>query len=93
MTCDAGEGTGLLKGVNVSSGKYFTPCLQMDTWEDVEWLREPGLFWEAATKDAAERNITTSKYLEDLGNAMSRFKKSDVVHDREEFYSFLDTIH
>ena len=84
---------GLLRGVDVTSSDYFTSSLKMDTVDDVEWLFERGLFWKAATIDAEKKNIATELYLEDLIKAMSNFKISDEVHDREQFYSFLEKIY
>jgi hypothetical protein len=56
----------------------------MNSTDDVQWLWEPGVLWEAATKDANERNIYTSDYLERVNCALV----SREVHDREGFYQF-----
>lgn len=63
--------------------------LVSENGHDVEWLLEPGLLWKAVTIDAAEVNITTDRYLQDLVEAMARFEKSDAVHDREQAALFI----
>eukprot|EP00549_Striatella_unipunctata_P016900 CAMPEP_0118689916 /NCGR_PEP_ID=MMETSP0800-20121206/9770_1 /TAXON_ID=210618 ORGANISM="Striatella unipunctata, Strain CCMP2910" /NCGR_SAMPLE_ID=MMETSP0800 /ASSEMBLY_ACC=CAM_ASM_000638 /LENGTH=179 /DNA_ID=CAMNT_0006587397 /DNA_START=234 /DNA_END=770 /DNA_ORIENTATION=+ len=91
--CWAGkEDFGLLHGIDVASSEYFTSSLKMDAPDNVDWLMERGLFWNAATMDAKERNVTTIQYIEDVVNSMIRFKKRDEVHDREKFYSFLEQV-
>jgi hypothetical protein len=81
------RGFGLLTGIDVESE------LAMNSTDDVQWLWEPGLLWEAATKDANVQNISTSDYLELVRGAMIKFRESGEVHDREVFYQFLEEVH
>jgi hypothetical protein len=61
----------------------------MDSIQDVQWLQERGLLYEAAKADAVSFNITVDEYLDRVYWAMVAFQTSDEVHDREEFYAFL----
>jgi len=83
---------GLLNGIDVTSAEYYTSSLKMDSDEDVAWLFQLGLLWDAASKDASERNVTTHEYVNDVLDAINEFQASDEVHDREDFYAFLDLI-
>ena len=80
---------GLLRGVDVETGEYYTPNLKMDKSDDMKWLSKLGLLWEAATKDAAARNMNTDVYVEGMLRALAKFKLSGEVHDRDIFYEFL----
>jgi len=44
---------GLLNGIDVMSAKYYTSDLKMDSLDDVQWLKDPGVAWEAAIADAS----------------------------------------
>ena len=83
---------GLLSGIDVTSAKYYSSQLKMDTTDDIKWLMEPGLLWEAVVKDAKERNITPEEYIKDVEDGIIKFKFSGKVHDREAFYTFLETM-
>ena len=87
------SGVGLLRGIDVVSADYYSQSLAIDSIDDVEWLLTPGLLWEAATKDAQDRNMTTEDYLKDMYDAMDKFTVSGEVHDREEFYQFLNGVY
>jgi hypothetical protein len=62
----------------------------MKSMEDLQWHSEPGLLYKAAEQGAISRNITVNECLEVVMAAMVSYKKSHRVHDREEFYSFLE---
>jgi hypothetical protein len=62
----------------------------MDSIGDVEWLGELGLPYQAAMKDAEQLGITVDAYLAKVTDATTTFVKSGTVHDREEFYEFLE---
>jgi archaellum biogenesis ATPase FlaH len=81
---------GLLRGIAANDSKFYTTELPMDSYADVEWLGERGLPYEAAKLDAAERNITVDDYLATVNGALLKFLTSGEVHDREEFYGFLE---
>jgi ATPase domain predominantly from Archaea len=82
---------GLLRGIDdVTTARYYSADLKMDSVEDVKWLKEVGLPYQAAIKDAAQQDITVDEYLEKVEAAVTTFIKSGKVHDREEFYEFLE---
>jgi hypothetical protein len=88
-----GLGLGLLTGIDVESAEYFSSELATKTTADVQWLWEPGVLWEAATKDANEQNVSTGDYLDRVSRALEDFQHSGEVHDREVFYQFLERVH
>jgi hypothetical protein len=79
-----------LRGISVNTSQYYTENLQMDSLTDLQWLGELGLPYEAAKKDATERNIPVDEYLATVEHALLTFRKSGEVHDREDFYNFLN---
>jgi hypothetical protein len=81
---------GLLRGINVTAAQYYSSDLKMDSVGDVKWLGELGLPYQAAIKDAKEQGITVDDYLTKVADAATTFIKSGAVHDREEFYEFLE---
>ena len=82
-----------LRGIDVVSTDYYSQNLAMDSINDVEWLLKPGLLWAAATKDAQDRNMTTEDYVEEMYAATGKFIVSGEVHDREDFYRFLEVVY
>jgi hypothetical protein len=83
---------GLLTGIDVETAEYYSSKLKMDSLDDVQWLVEPGHLWEAATKDAKAQGNTTDVYLKRMKHALAEFQKSGEVHDREDFYQFLEKV-
>jgi hypothetical protein len=81
---------GLLRGIEASTSRYYTSDLKMDSIHDVQWLKESGVLYEAAQADAVNFNITVDEYLDRVYSAMKAFQTSDEVHDREDFYAFLN---
>jgi hypothetical protein len=80
---------GLLRSIEANTSQYYTSDLKRDSIQDVQWLQEMGLLYEAAKVDAVSFNITADEYLDRVYLAMVAFQTSDEVHDREEFYAFL----
>jgi len=61
----------------------------MDSPEDVAWLTQQGIFWEAAIKDTEARGISTKAYVQDVHRRLHRLCRSDKMHGHEVFYRFL----
>ena len=55
---------GLLSGIDVTSSEYYSSKIKMDSREDVAWLMEPGLLWEAAVQDA--NDMSPEDYIKDI---------------------------
>jgi hypothetical protein len=86
------DSLGLLRGISVNKAQYYTTELQMDSVADMQWLRELGLPYEAAKKDTAEQSIPVAEYLATVQDALVTFvMDSGEVHDREDFYNFLNS--
>jgi len=81
---------GPLSGIDVTSSEYYSSKIKMDSREDVAWLMEPGLLWEAAVQDA--NDMSPEDYIKDIDRRVSNFAASGEVHDREIFYNVLDSI-
>ena len=64
----------------------------MEANGDTDWFQREGLLWEAATLDAAAKAKTPDENTANVAEAMLEFASSGEVHDREEFYSFLDRV-
>ena len=86
-------GLGLLRDIDVVSADYYSRNLAMDSVDDIEWVRKPGLLWAAATKDAQARNMMAKDYLDNMRAALANFSMSTKVNGRQEIYEFLETVY
>jgi hypothetical protein len=85
---------GLLTGIDdATSAEYYSSKLVVNSTDDVQWLLKLGLLWDAATKDAAMKDISTIDYVKNVKDALKKFRKSGQVHDREDFYQFLEKVY
>ncbi len=94
MTANDGAATrrhslGLLRGVDTTIDKFYAH--EIDICEEgLAWLSQPGLMWEAAKKDAAEKGIPVEKYIEEVETNFGTFSNSHVVYDRQELVMYLN---
>mmetsp|Transcript_5657 Transcript_5657/g.9967 ORF Transcript_5657/g.9967 Transcript_5657/m.9967 type:complete len:650 (-) Transcript_5657:180-2129(-) len=91
VSVDDIDNLGLLRNVDVTQDKYYALDLEVKSKDDLAWLRQPGLAWEAAEKDAAELNLPgAAEYINSVRSAIRMFAKTGIVHDREDLYTFLN---
>lgn len=82
---------GLLRKIDYKSDDCYcySQDLKMDSINDIAWLMNQGLAWEAAKEDAKDgRFNSTEAYLKNISEAFAEFELSKEVHDREDFYGF-----
>jgi hypothetical protein len=70
---------GLLRGVVDSDSSTFYADTIDTSRDGIAWLDEPGLMWDAAGKDANDKDILVKKYIADINANMEKFALSDTL--------------
>jgi hypothetical protein len=86
LSLAAAHRRGLLRGVGnieLETVAFYADAIDM-SGDGLAWLSEPGLMWEAAEKDAADKGVPVKEYVANLKANMTKFANSDVVYGREE---------
>lgn len=93
VSADNIDNLGLLHQVDLSNDKYYALDLGVNSLDDLAWIEQPGLAWEAAEKDTTALGFQgPAECIQNLTNAIRKFTEIDIVHDRENLFNFLDQV-